>query len=187
MLGCDSCSELVTIASSRGGEVGVADCLHLPYRSGVFDSVISIAVIHHLSTVERRLHAIQELCRITRSGGSILVYVWAFEQERKKVTSDNSCPSFMLTYQFDDQDVMVPWHLQPKYQDVMKSKESDTGVNSSVKEDQLHQLGYRTYQRYYHVFKKGELSKLFAMSGQPVTVSEDYYDHDNWCVIAVKE
>ena len=92
-----------------------------------------------------------------------------------------------MTYQFDDQDVMVPWHLQPKYHDVMKSTESDTGVSSSVKEDQLHQLGYRTYQRYYHVFKRGELSKLFAMSDQPVTVSEDYYDHDNWCVVAVKE
>ena len=87
MIGFDSCLELVTIANSRGGEVGVADCLHLPYRSSVFDSVISIAVIHHLSTVERRVQAIQELCRITRPGGSILVYVWAFEQERKKVTS----------------------------------------------------------------------------------------------------
>ena len=79
---------------------------------------------------------------------------------------------------------MVPWHLQPKYQDVVKSTENDTGINSS---DQLQQLGYRTYQRYYHVFKKGELTELFALSRQPVTVHEDYYDHDNWCVIAVKD
>lgn len=86
MMGCDTCLELVNIASSKGGEVVVANCLCLPYQSGVFDSVISIAVIHHLSTVERRIQAIQELCRITKPGGCILVYVWAFEQSRKKVT-----------------------------------------------------------------------------------------------------
>lgn len=81
---------------------------------------------------------------------------------------------------------MVPWHLQPKYQEG-KSTENDTPVISSVpKEDHLQQLGYRTYQRYYHVFKMGELSELFTLSAQPVTVTEDYYDHDNWCVIAVK-
>lgn len=151
--------------------MGVADCMHLPYRSAVFDSVISIAVIHHLSTIERRVQAVQELCRVTRPGGSLLVYVWAFEQDRKK---------------FDAQDVMVPWHLQPKYQGIVALTEPDTPAHSSDKEDRLQQLGYRTYQRYYHVFKKGELGKLFAMSGQPVTVTEDYYDHDNWCVVVVK-
>lgn len=89
---------------------------------------------------------------------------------------------------------MVPWHLQPKYQNVANTTENDanttendTPVDGSAKEDRLQQLGYRTYQRYYHVFKKGELSKLFAMSGQPVTVSEDYYDHDNWCIVAIKD
>ena len=85
VVGSDNCLELLKIAGERGGEVGVADCLHLPYRSDSFDSTISIAVIHHLSTEERRIQAIQELCRITRPGGSILVYVWALEQDSNKV------------------------------------------------------------------------------------------------------
>lgn len=85
VVGSDNCLELLKIAGDRGGEVGLADCLNLPYRSGVFDSTISIAVIHHLCTEERRIRALQELCRITRPGGSILVYVWAFEQDNKKV------------------------------------------------------------------------------------------------------
>lgn len=80
---------------------------------------------------------------------------------------------------------MVPWHLQPKYQTTVV-KSTDTAARSA-KEDQLQQLGYHTYQRYYHVFKKGELSELFKLSGQPVTITEDYYDHDNWCTIAVKD
>lgn len=84
-LGSDICSELVTIAASRGHEVAVCDCLNLPYRSNQFDAAICIAVVHHLSTEERRVAALRELMRIVRPGGEALVYVWAMEQEKKKV------------------------------------------------------------------------------------------------------
>lgn len=85
VIGSDICPELVSIARARGHEVAVFDCLNLPYRSGVFDAAICIAVVHHLSTEERRLSALKELVRIVRPRGRILVYVWAMEQERKKV------------------------------------------------------------------------------------------------------
>ena len=84
-LGSDICPELVAIARTRGHEVAVCDCLNLPYRSNQFDATICIAVVHHLSTEERRIAALRELVRIVHSGGKILVYVWAMEQERKKV------------------------------------------------------------------------------------------------------
>ena len=84
-IGSDICPELVSIARTRGHEVAVFDCLNLPYRSNVFDAAICIAVVHHLSTEERRLAALRELARIVRPGGMTLVYVWAMEQERKKV------------------------------------------------------------------------------------------------------
>lgn len=87
MIGCDMCRELVDIAAGRGHEVAVADCLNLPYRANVFDAVISIAVVHHLSSQARRVQAIRELVRVVRGGGQILVYVWAMEQERKKVSN----------------------------------------------------------------------------------------------------
>ena len=84
-IGCDMCPELACIAGGRGHEVAVADCLNLPFRTNSFDAVISIAVVHHLSSGSRRLQALRELIRVTRKGGTILVYVWAMEQERKKV------------------------------------------------------------------------------------------------------
>lgn len=84
-MGSDICPELVAIAKGHGHNVIVADCLTLPYRNGVFDAVICIAVIHHLSTEERRVQAIEEMARILRPGGLMLVYVWAMEQTRKKV------------------------------------------------------------------------------------------------------
>ena len=67
----------------------------------MFDSVISIAVIHHFSTDQLRIQAIEELKRVTKVGGRILIYVWAFEQHRK----------------FASQDVFVPWHLNDAYEE----------------------------------------------------------------------
>ena len=59
----------------------------------MFDYTICIAVIHHLSTVEKRKKAISELLRITKSNGEILILVWALEQEtdsrRKFIKQDN--------------------------------------------------------------------------------------------------
>lgn len=50
-------------------------------------------MIHHLSTDKRRIKAIQELSRILKPGGKIMIYVWALEQRLRK---------------FKSQDVLVP-------------------------------------------------------------------------------
>lgn len=57
-----------------------ADALSLPYKSNIFDFCISIAVIHHFSTSERRGDAVKELVRVLRVGGQGLVFVWALSQ-----------------------------------------------------------------------------------------------------------
>ncbi|TNN86588.1 putative tRNA methyltransferase 9-like protein [Liparis tanakae] len=97
-LGCDVCHPLVDFAWSQGHEVQMCDGLHLPYRDGCFDAVLSIAVIHHLSTKERRIRAIKEMARTLQVGGSIMIYVWAMEQKRRK---------------FEKQDIFVPWNPNP--------------------------------------------------------------------------
>lgn len=97
-LGCDVCRPLVDFAWSQGHEVQMCDGLHLPYRDGCFDAVLSIAVIHHLSTKERRIRAIKEMARTLRVGGRIMIYVWAMEQKRRK---------------FEKQDIFVPWNPNP--------------------------------------------------------------------------
>ena len=74
----------------------MADSLSLPLRSNAFDSVISIAVVHHFSSTSLRVQALFEMHRIVKVGGTVLVYVWAYEQEHRK---------------FATQDVFVPWHL----------------------------------------------------------------------------
>lgn len=54
----------------------------IAFRSNSFDACISIAVIHHLSTAERRANAIKELVRIVKPHGCVLIYVWALEQDK---------------------------------------------------------------------------------------------------------
>ncbi|XP_072547629.1 probable tRNA methyltransferase 9B [Salminus brasiliensis] len=97
-LGCDVCRPLVDSAWSQGHEVQLCDGLRLPYRDGCFDAVLSIAVIHHMSTRERRIRALKEMARTLRIGGRIMIYVWAMEQKRRK---------------FEKQDIFVPWNPNP--------------------------------------------------------------------------
>jgi len=59
--------------------------LNLPYRDESFDAALSVAVIHHLATRDRRVRALRELARILRVGGRILITVWAKEQRHRKV------------------------------------------------------------------------------------------------------
>ncbi|KAI8495497.1 hypothetical protein Bbelb_269520 [Branchiostoma belcheri] len=99
-LGSDHCNSLASIAGGRGHEVMVCDNLRLPYRDNCFDAAISIAVVHHFATVERRVAAIRELARVVRPGGQVMIYVWALEQTHRK---------------FEAQDVLVPWHMQAHY------------------------------------------------------------------------
>uniref|UniRef100_A0A803MR03 Methyltransferase type 11 domain-containing protein n=1 Tax=Chenopodium quinoa TaxID=63459 RepID=A0A803MR03_CHEQI len=80
-VGCDISFPLVSICAGRGHEALVADAVNLPYRSGFGDAAISIAVLHHLSTESRRRKAIEELVRVVRKGGLVLITVWAVEQE----------------------------------------------------------------------------------------------------------
>ena len=40
------------------------------------------------------------------------------------------------------------------------------------------------FQRYCHVYQKGDVPKLFAPLEEWVEVVDEYYDAGNWCVVA---
>ena len=58
---------------------------------------------------------------------------------------------------YSEQDVMVPW----------KSNTKSTVV----------------FERYYHMFKQGELEELIKSSGLKVEIVKSGYDADNWYII----
>ena len=81
MIGTDRSFNLIGCARqvSQNYQTFVADSLTLPLRSNSFDNVISIAVVHHFSSNSLRIQALSEMHRILRVGGTMLVYVWAYE------------------------------------------------------------------------------------------------------------
>ncbi|XP_063709181.1 uncharacterized protein LOC134837724 [Culicoides brevitarsis] len=93
-IGVDRCYRLTKVARGNGGEVAICDNLDLPFRDESFDAVLSLAVVHHFATTERRVGAIRELARILRIGGRVIITVWALEQRNRR---------------FESQDVLVPW------------------------------------------------------------------------------
>jgi len=137
----------------------VADVRSLPHPLDRFDFAISIAVIHHLSTAERRTEAVRSILQTLRpstaekSAGQALFFVWALEQKTSRRGWDEG----------DNQDQLVPWVLKP-------------GKN------QAPEARPTTHHRYYHLYKQGELEQDIRGAGGEVVKSG--YDRDNWWCIA---
>ncbi len=133
--GCDFSNQLVNICVKKNLNVIYGDVLNIPYRTESFDYTICIAVIHHLSTVEKRVKAIKELQRVTKKGGKILILVWAFEQE------DNS------KRHFKRQDNFVDWKdkqqnlLGKRYYYVFKKNELESLVDKKKIEKSFYEKG----------------------------------------------
>jgi tRNA (uracil-5-)-methyltransferase TRM9 len=155
----------------------------------VFDFAISIAVIHHLSTPARRVEAVKAVLDILRQpsssinvqddGGKALIYVWALEQKDSRRGWDEG----------HEQDVMVPWVLKQK-----KEKKKNVGQRKGEgvgggdggdgegREKGEEGSGDKTFLRYYHLYRKGELERDIVEAGG--TVVESGYEKDNWWAIA---
>ena len=118
--GCDFSVELVKICKSKGLNVITGDILNIPYKNNMFDNTICIAVIHHLSDIEKRKESIKELLRVTKKGGKILILVWAFEQEK------NSKRKFLEQENFIDWKDKNKNLLGKRYYYVFKKNELET-------------------------------------------------------------
>lgn len=81
--GIDNCLEFVKICTSKSLHVIEANMIDLPFESGSFDAIISIASFHHLSNEEHRLLCLQEMKRVIKPGGKILLSVWSINQPIK--------------------------------------------------------------------------------------------------------
>ena len=42
------------------------------------------------------------------------------------------------------------------------------------------------YNRYYHVFREGEIDHMIEKYVENLHIISSYYDHANWCIVAEK-
>lgn len=87
VVGCDTCEKFVGICVKKSLNVTQGDVLDLKYDTDSFNYVICVAVIHHLSTHERRIDAIKELLRVLKSNGKIFLVVGSREIPFKKINN----------------------------------------------------------------------------------------------------
>ncbi|EIN07426.1 S-adenosyl-L-methionine-dependent methyltransferase [Punctularia strigosozonata HHB-11173 SS5] len=178
-IGLDRSRNLLEVARKAGSssadvtrEVILGDVLDQCWRRGAFDYAISIATIHHLSTRARRKEAIKRLLEaVSPEHGRVLIYVWAVEQDElsKRVVPSSSEERYVENQNFDGQDVFVPWIMTKAPNKQISGQTFFEGAPASPP----------TFNRYYHMFARGELralaeevvSDMGLMLGEPFVVS----------------
>jgi ubiquinone/menaquinone biosynthesis C-methylase UbiE len=119
----------------------------LPLKDNSVDAVLYIATLHHLPTPQERLGSLMEIRRCLKPGGSALISAWAQEQEKFAEELEKS--KGIKEDGFEYGDIFLPW----------KMKEG------------------RVFQRYYHLFSKGEWEDLIEKSG--LEIKRIFFSADN--------
>ncbi|MHA1594767.1 MAG: class I SAM-dependent methyltransferase [Candidatus Baldrarchaeia archaeon] len=140
----------------------IADATMLPFRDGIFELGLSIAVIHHIPSFEERRKAVCEISRTLTKKGIAIISVWrAFQPKFLKELVKNLFRKIVGKCQ-ELTDVLVPWRA-----------------------------GSSTYFRYYHLFTKREFEKLlFSANFTETCISKEDGPHvkirRNFFAFAVK-
>jgi alkylated DNA repair protein alkB homolog 8 len=167
-------------------DVFAADGMHLPFKDGSCDGVLCIAVLHHISSVQRRVQFLEELRRILKPGGRAIITVWVSEQsdQRKfakwKRLNNNSTngDTTSSSSSSSNTDYFVPWNI-PLY----RAEAAAVAAAGTVDR----QKNTVVFQRYYHLFNEGELEELIEKQVTGVGLRSSVYDADNWVVEMVRE
>lgn len=135
-IGVDASRKLIEKAREKyGNYFKTADILSLPFSDNYFDSIWSIAVFHHIPSRQFRLKTLEEIRRILKRNGKIIMTCWnLYQPSYLKLLLKFTLIKLFLGSKLDFKDILVPW--------------KETGV-----------------ERYYRAFTKKELKKLFDKAG----------------------
>lgn len=116
--------------SQQNIQLQVGNILNIPSRDNHFDLVFAIAVLHHIPSPEFRQQAIQEIYRVLKPNGILIMTNWNLNQPKyiKYINKDYSTDPNL-----EENDALIPWK------------------NSS---------GKILAQRYCHVFSIDEIQNL---------------------------
>ncbi len=108
-----------------------ANALNLPFEDEKFDSIFSLAVFHHIPTVEERIKFLKEAKRVLKKNGILKISVWNLLEYKKELYFKNIFKKISGEISF--RDVFLPWK------------------NSK---------GEIITERYYHFFTQKELEEM---------------------------
>ena len=82
-IGVDNCRAFLDICISKNLQVVEANMTKLPFKNNKFNGIICIAAFHHIYSNISKIECLLEMKRIIKSGGRILLSVWAKQQPEK--------------------------------------------------------------------------------------------------------
>lgn len=89
MIGIDTCGKFVDICNEQNKRAYKMDCCELSFDDDVFDTAISIAVFHHLSSHEKRREGLSEMIRVLKPNGIGMISLWSYENQSSFIKGDN--------------------------------------------------------------------------------------------------
>ena len=130
----------------------------LPFADDFFNTVYSIAVFHHFPSEKYRENAAEELYRVTKKDGHIIITVWNLWQRKYiKNIFDNWINKIYLSFGSS------AYIRESKYPNQLDWND----CSITFKDNQG-----KIFNRYHHAFTKRELKKLFASTGFKVEKCE---------------
>ncbi|KKR49117.1 MAG: hypothetical protein UT86_C0001G0089 [Candidatus Magasanikbacteria bacterium GW2011_GWC2_40_17] len=145
-VGLDVSSKLLNLAKKnissvkKNGERArliKGDIVDLPFSKNQFDWVLSLAVLHHIPSRELQKKSAEEIYKILKPGGRIVISVWnlhtVYAREKFKLNDFN----LLRPRGWEKNDFLTPWKATLK----------------------------KIIQRYIYRFNKKELYDLFAKAG----------------------
>ena len=100
--GIDFSIKLVEICKNKNLDVIESSMTNIPFDNNHFDGVIVIASYHHLSNDDERKQTLDELYRVVKSDGKILIVVWAMEQPEDSKFNFTKSEELVKWYSLDN-------------------------------------------------------------------------------------
>jgi SAM-dependent methyltransferase len=101
--GIDFSIKLVEICKNKNLDVIESSMTNIPHDNNYFDGIIVIASYHHLSNDLERKQTLDELYRVIKSGGKVLIVVWAMEQPEDSKFNFTKSDELVKWYSLDNQ------------------------------------------------------------------------------------
>ena len=138
----DNCDELLKIVKKDYPYVNTIksdvsnDLAKIGLELNFFDSIISIAVMHHLATEKRRIQMLQNIIQLLKSGGTCMITVWAttlLDLDKNKSKSKSKYVKLN-----DTNDYLIGWNNQyQRYYHLFESDELESLVNLTGMKEQV--------------------------------------------------
>lgn len=149
-IGIDNSEILIEKANKKYGaklenvKFIIGDILNLPFPKNKFDILICISVLHHIPSSKLRYQALQEMRRILKPSGILIMANWnLYQKNYRRYVYKYAAKKLLLQNKMDFGDII----LKP-FSERAKSKED-----------------IMTGGRYHHAFTKYELKRIFRKIG----------------------